>query len=180
MKKLLLVLVAGFLMGARRTVGPSSPASPGHKGITHRRAPLVLRVLYSLTLAPFAVVDAFRWFRRSKPAKVGAVATLVGLCMGAALPRATYLKRNAFRDAQTICLHPKDPGQGLPVSAFDMDFAICPVADPTQIETPASEGCKSITILAVPATAGQKNWIKAAWSQANTLAAVPEAAQDAP
>ena len=105
---------------------------------------------------------------------------VAGFLMGAALPRATYLKRNAFRDQRSICLRPVDPGVGKPVVAFDMDFAICPVADPEQIESPASEECRNITILAVPATAGQKNWIRAAWSQANTLAAVPEAAADAP
>lgn len=104
----------------------------------------------------------------------------VGFLMGAALPRATYLKKAAFRDATSICLHPVNPGVGQPVSAFNMDFVVCPIADPTQIESPASEGCVSVTLPNVAATVPQKNWIKAAWSQAVALAAVPEAAADAP
>ena len=40
--------------------------------------------------------------------------------------------------------------------------------------------CQTVSIPNYAATTAQKNWVKAAWTQALILAAVPEAAQDAP
>ena len=98
----------------------------------------------------------------------------------AIVTRATYLRKSAFRDAPGICLKPVDPGQGNPVSAFDVSVVICPQVDPTQIENPDGMPCQAVTVPAWPATAAQKNWVKSAWSMAHNMALVPEAAGDAP
>lgn len=98
----------------------------------------------------------------------------------ALVTRSTYLKKNAFRDAPPICFKPVDPGQGNPVTAFDVSIIVCPSEDPAQLEGASGLPCQTVGVPAYAATGAQKNWVKAAWSAANATMVVPEAAQDAP
>jgi len=111
-----------------------------------------------------------------------AIAALVitSATASAIVTRATYMKKSAFRDAPAICLKPVDPGAGNAVSAFDVSVVICPQEDPAQLEGASGLPCQTVLVPAYAATAGQKNWIKAAWSQAVATAVLPETAADAP
>jgi hypothetical protein len=98
----------------------------------------------------------------------------------ALVTRATYMKKNSFRDSQPICFKPVDLGQGNPIAAFDVTITVCPQIDPTQIENPDNLPCQTVGVQNYAATAAQKNWVKAAWTAANTQLSVPETAADAP
>lgn len=108
------------------------------------------------------------------------ILVLSAVTASAIVTRATYLRKAAFRDTPGVCFRPVNPGQGQPVSAFDVTVTVCPQIDPAQVEDGPGFPCQPVTVPGYAATPAQKNWVKGAWSAAHATAVVPEAAADAP